>query len=102
MHMSDLLYRHSNSCLVEVDMEASYLLASPLDRGSGAASRMSHAHSRAPSTASAASWDSSALGSAQHHGSSRAGGAEAGGQGGFVEASVSRMLSAGRDRWVGW
>lgn len=86
-------------------MEACYLLASPADRGSGAASRLSRGHSRAPSAASAASWDSSALGGAQPQLGGRAGGAaEGSSHGGYVEASVSRMLSAGRDRWVrlGW
>lgn len=82
-------------------MEACYLLASPADRGSGAASRLSRGHSRAPSAASAASWDSSALGGAQPQLGGRAGGAaEGSSHGGYVEASVSRMLSAGRDRWV--
>lgn len=84
-----------------MDVEACYLLASPSDRGSGAGSRLSRGHSRAPSAASAASWDSSVLGTTQQQGGWGGGAAEASGQGGFVEASVSRMLASGRDRWVG-
>ena len=71
MHAVTILCCRSTLQLAEVDVEASYLLASPSDRGSGAASRMSRGHSRAPSTASAASWDSSVLGPPQQHSSSQ-------------------------------
>lgn len=76
----------------EVDAEAAYLLE-PAPAAAG--SRLSHMHSRAGSAASAASWESGLPPMPTHsHSSSRAGDAS------YMEASVSRMLSAGRDRWV--
>lgn len=90
-------------CAAEVDVEASYLLEDGAagvgsGGGSGAPSRMSRLHSRVPSAGSAASWDSSLP--THSHSSSRTGLA-LDAQGAYVEASVGRMLSAGRDRW-GW
>lgn len=79
----------------EVDVEASYLLDDSSSAASGAPSRLSRIHSRVPSTGSAASWDSSLP--AHSHSSSRTGLA-LDAQGAYVEASVGRMLSAGRDR----
>ncbi|KAL4420694.1 hypothetical protein ABPG75_010350 [Micractinium tetrahymenae] len=83
--------------VAEVDIEASYLLDDSSSGGgaSGVPSQLSRMHSRAPSASSAASWDSSLP--AHSHSSSRAGLA-LDAQGAYVEASVGRMLSAGRDR----
>ena len=87
---------HCPPCLpcAEVDAEAAYLLdPSPPRMGS----RLSHMHSRAGSAASAASWESGLpQGPAHSHSSSRAGDVP----GAYMEASVSRMLSARPDRWV--
>ncbi len=76
----------------EVNVEVSYLVEGS-SRAGGASSRLSHMHSRAASTSSAASWDSSMP--PQSHSSSRAGGLDS-----YMEASVSRMLAGGRDRYV--
>jgi hypothetical protein len=91
-----ILSRHTPSPPAEVDGEVSYL-ADVGTAPSAAAGEGRRMHSRAASTGSAASWEASQ--GAQPRSDSRLGGAGGDAQGAYyLEASVGRMLAAGRDR----
>jgi hypothetical protein len=64
--------------------------------GGGGGGRLSRMHSRGHSGSSAASWESSLPAHSLSRNSSRAAGLDA--QGAYMEASVSRMLSATHNR----
>ncbi|KAI3430892.1 hypothetical protein D9Q98_009301 [Chlorella vulgaris] len=85
--------------VAEVDGEVSYLAdgGTAPSAAAGEGRRSSRMHSRAASTGSAASWEASQ--GAQPRSDSRLGGAGGDAQGAYyLEASVGRMLAAGRDR----
>lgn len=93
------LSRHTPPHPAEVDGEVSYLAdgGTAPSAAAGEGRRSSRMHSRAASTGSAASWEASQ--GAQPRSDSRLGGAGGDAQGAYyLEASVGRMLAAGRDR----